>query len=701
MAGKQEMEMQKVNRKKLLPWSFLPWLILIIYPLRHVNWGLDLWDTGYNYANFQYMGTEHMDSMWLFSTYLANAAGNFLMKLPFAGSLIGMNVYTGLFVSVLACLGYWFCTKKLQIPAWIAFVGEMLAISLCWCPTALLYNYLTYVLFLACVVLLYLGLAKKKNLLLFAAGLCLGTNVLVRFSNLPEAALIVAVWAYAVIEGLESWKRLLSETADSDMGFTSKAEIKGRKTDASREKRREIRKNVGRQVWRQIWQQTLWCLGGYLAALAVLFGYIHLRYGIGNYVEGILRLFGMTETATDYKATSMLMGLIGTYVENLYWVIRLLVIVAAGMILWIGANAVADGKLFVKMSERSKLWSGLRLLLQKGANVACVLLAIATLVWLYYRRFCSFNFFSYDSMLRPGVLFLMLAMGIAAVRILHPKAPKEEKLISGLMILVILLTSLGSNNKVYPSMNNLFIAAPYTLWECWKFCRLKATTIVCNAGSLLGGKTVPTQQTASQQPAGKTLKLAVSPLPAQAILAAFLAMCFVQFVGFGVGFSFVESTGAREVTAQVDNNEILKGVKMHPDRAKWLEEISAYVNENDLQGKEVILYGYVPSLSYYLQMPSAFNPWSDLRSYSIETMKADLAETAGMMTEKGAARPVIIVENAYLEFYRRGEAALVDLAPEKKLDEMGKARKWELILEFMDEYGYEETFRNEKFVIFE
>jgi len=71
------------------------------------------------------------------------------------------------------------------------------------------------------------------------------------------------------------------------------------------------------------------------------------------------------------------------------------------------------------------------------------------------------------------------------------------------------------------------------------------------------------------------------------------------------------------------------------------------------------------------------------------------------MTEKGAARPVIIVENAYLEFYRRGEAALVDLAPEKKLDEMGKARKWELILEFMDEYGYEETFRNEKFVIFE
>jgi hypothetical protein len=254
------------------------------------------------------------------------------------------------------------------------------------------------------------------------------------------------------------------------------------------------------------------------------------------------------------------------------------------------------------------------------------------------------------------------------------------------MILVILLTSLGSNNKVYPSMNNLFIAAPYTVWECWKFCCLKKFT--CKMSGKIRGKCC-------------SKRLSVSPLPAQAILVAFLAMCFFQFVGFGVGFSFVESTGAKEVIAQVDNNEILKGVKMHPDRAKWLDEISAYVNENDLQGREVILYGYVPSLSYYLQMPSAFNPWSDLRSYSIETMRSDLAETAGKITEKGVQRPVIIVENAYLEFYRRGEAALVDLSPEAKLDEIGKAQKWELIEAFMEEYDYEETFRNEKFVIFE
>ena len=57
-------------------------VLLAFYPLRHIAWGLDLWDTGYNYANFQYMGTEHMDPMWLFSTYLANSVGWLLTKLP-------------------------------------------------------------------------------------------------------------------------------------------------------------------------------------------------------------------------------------------------------------------------------------------------------------------------------------------------------------------------------------------------------------------------------------------------------------------------------------------------------------------------------------------------------------------------------------------------------------------------------------------
>ena len=88
-------------------WEFLFVAVLVLYPLRHIAWGLDLWDTGYGYANFEYMGTRHMDPMWLFSTYLTTAIGHFLSLLPGAKTLIGMNFYTGLSISPSACWRVW------------------------------------------------------------------------------------------------------------------------------------------------------------------------------------------------------------------------------------------------------------------------------------------------------------------------------------------------------------------------------------------------------------------------------------------------------------------------------------------------------------------------------------------------------------------------------------------------------------------
>ena len=62
-------------------WEFVFVAVLVLYPLRHIAWGLDLWDTGYGYANFEYMGTRHMDPMWLFSTYLTTVIGHCLSLL--------------------------------------------------------------------------------------------------------------------------------------------------------------------------------------------------------------------------------------------------------------------------------------------------------------------------------------------------------------------------------------------------------------------------------------------------------------------------------------------------------------------------------------------------------------------------------------------------------------------------------------------
>lgn len=687
-------------------------VVLGLYPLRHIGWGLDLWDTGYNYANFQYMGTEHMDPMWLFSTYLSNAVGNLIMRLPNAGNLWGMNFFTGLFVSLLALMGFFFCYRVLKMPGWIAFVGELLAVSLCWCPTALLYNYLTYVLFLVCVILLYRGLTREKKWCLFAAGVCLGANVLVRFSNLPEAGMIMAVWAYDLILWLESKKK---GTGEKD---TKERDIREKDTKKQYTKEQETRR-----FWSRIGWHTLWCLLGYLAALAVLYIYIQIRYGMDQYIAGITRLFAMTENATDYKAAAMLRGMINTYVESLYWVTRIGVIVLGGMILVVlskllkgilarylarfddakikaidlsvriimGMIGIAIAGLLYYQGSWAQLLSGsvstrqfgklflvlimfTALAYFTGERVFSVLLGFGMVGWLYFRNFCSLLFYSYDSIFRPGVLFLMLTMLIAMIRIFHPKCPREEKLISGLILLVVLLTSIGSNNGVYPSFNNLFIAAPYTLWQSFRFLR--------NAKE-------------------KYFKLfSLSVLPVKVALAAFLLLCCFQFGLFGFNFVFAEATGVQNAQSYVENNDVLKNIRMSADKALWMTELSAYVTENDLQGQEVILYGRIPSLSYYLQMPSAFNPWSDLASYSVEQMALELVGTADGMEREGSM-PVIIVEREYNAWMIGGKGALEELGVgERRIDEIAQDPKWALLLEFMEEHGYEQDFSNEKFTVY-
>ena len=632
-------------------WEPLMVVFLFWYPLRHIHWGIDWWDTGYNYANFEYAGLEHMDSMWFFSTYLANVVGHFMTLLPSGNTLVGMNLYTGLLVSMLAVAGYFFCTRKLGISRGITFVGEFVAISLCWCPTALLYNYLSYVLFLACVVLLYMGLTGEKKWMLFAAGVCLGANVLARFSNLPQAAMIVAVWAHAYLV----WREKRKTQREASEGVVSCEE--NDEEDAN--------KTVSRiggfpmAVW-----HTLWCLGGYLVALAVFLGYICIKYGADMYVNSIKRLFAMTENATDYKATSMLDGMISSYMENLYWVLRMGVFVVAGMIGFVALRLVLKlaQQILKKGSEKECSWANsdnigrdgvpgvVRALWYAAYTCACVLAAVM-LVWLYFREFCTLEFYAYNSMWWPGVTFLMLTLGIAFIRVIHPGCPLNEKLISGMLILVVLLTSLGSNNKVFPSMNNLFVAAPYTLWQCWLFVR--------NAKDWKG----------------------ISPFPAKAALVAFMGLFLFQIGGFGMGFVFGEATGLREVTHVIENNDVLSGVKMSPERAEIMTEITDYVEVHGLKGQEVITYGKIPAICYYLQMPPAFNSWSDLDSFQYSAMEKAMDKMCREIDSEQKKCPVIILNN-------------VDLTYEE-------SAKFGLISSFMEKYNYDLTFENEKFRLYQ
>lgn len=561
-------------------------LILLIYPLRHVQIGVDLWDGGYNYANFRYSGLECMDSMWFFATWLANSIGSLFTRMPFGNTCVGMNIYTGLVVSFLAATAFLFCVRRLKMPAWMVFVAEILAISLCWAPTAMLYSYLTYAFLLVGTILLYKGILSGQYGYLIAAGVVLGFNVGNRFSNLVQTGLILAVWIY---------------------GFLQKKKFK------------------------KVLQETGWCVLGYVSALVAFLSLMAFKYGLGNYVEGVLRLFQMTENAEDYTPGRMLLGMVWAYYDCTYFLKRFGLAVVCGLVVCV---------------ILPKKWAMLK-------RTIVIFFTILLCVWLSRNLFYSRDFATYNSVYYPCVTVLTMTLVLSAYNIVDKKAAKEDKLLAILLILTILITSLGGNNAIYASINNLFLVLPGFLWMVWKFCREREH--ICY-------------------------------FPFKAILIAGLFFLTVQGVQFGWGFVYEEAGGGRNLTAGVQDVPALAGMVTSPEKAEALTELYHYIKEKKLDERECVLYGHVPGLSFYMEMTPAMNVWSDLRSYDYDVMKQDLYEIEG--------RPVILLSAECGQYVtdRDGTNLFWDVTAQQKMD---------LLCSYIEERGYRETFRNEEFVVYE
>lgn len=592
--------------KKLNQWlrCLFP-VILALYPLRHIRVGAEWWDTGYNYGNFAYM--DRMDEMWLFSTYLGNALGNLLQKLPFGEYMIGMNFYTGLTVSALALAGYFFFVKWIKLPEWIVFAGEFLAISLCWCPTALLYNYLTYLLMAAGYVLLYRGLMsedKKSRLYFAAAGILLGVNVYTRFSNLAQMALIVAVWAMGIIR---------------------------------------------REKLVTVVQQTLWCILGYVIGLGGGFGWIALRYGADTYIQAILRLLNMPAEASSYTIVSMAEYQIRNYIQNLLW------------LRYFGAFAII-GMILCRIFPRKIKWI---------AKVGYVGGFVLMLYCLYSVNMFNLKYSTKMSAFQWAVILLTVTWLVGLVVIFGKKFTEQEKLLCGMNIIVIVITPLGSNNHLYSSINNLFFVAPFTLWMVWRFLRW------------LPGKIS-------------------DAYPIKALILCMTGVIFLQSGLFGWFYVFSEGDGGENLHTKIENSDILKGMLTSPDRAEAISTIAAYVNDNDLKGSEVILYGQIPAMSYYLEMPFAITAWPYLASYNYEIMKQDLEQIKEQIAQGERKAPVILMEIRQGSYLLGGSAALEELGVSEKEKEGIMADKKLLLLEtFLKEFDYSRTFENTKFVMFQ
>lgn len=565
-------------------------VVLVLFSLMHIGEGVTVTDTGYNYGNFVFF--EGLDDMWKFSTYLSGAVGAFFTHLPFGKTMIGLNFYTGLFKIAAALFAYYFCTGVCKMRKEVAFLGEMVALGLCWCPTALIYNYLTYLLFSLGAMLLYMGITREKKLFFTLAGVVLSLNVFVRLPNLAEIALIVVVWLAGILD-----KKKLS----------------------------------------QVVKETLFCVLGYIIGLLSVFSYILCRYGLNRYVEGIKALFGMTEEAGSYTVKAMIVDMVKVYVQYARWFVMAVLLVAFGMLIF-----KAFGKKFM-------------------AAKGCIFTALTLLMVYFFQKsgMFNYNYRGYESIFGWGVMLLTFCLLLGAFWILFTKREKEEKIMAAIVCVLILITPLGSNNHLYSPMNNLFLVAPFFINYIWHLLSEKKSCIMIG-------------------------KVSLSTTPYKITMVIFTAVLLIQSILFGASFVFRDGLNGEERTAQIEDNPVLKGMHTTEENGESLQELNDYLVENGLIGKEVILFGNVPALSFYFDLePALSSTWPDLQSYSYEKFASEV----DMLSLDGKTPLVLVSSNP------------ADIGKEENAGESLK-KKLQHLEEFLLENAYEQVFYNDAFTLY-
>lgn len=588
--------------------------ILLLYPLLVVNQGLDVADSTYSLANFQYFGS--MQGTWMVATFLANAAGWLFTRLPFGGTLLGMYVYTSLVQSATALMVYFGLRKRMPAP--LLFLGEFIALGLCWCPSTILYNYLTYLLMTAGLLFLYRGICERRPAFFVAAGICLGANVAVRMPNVVQAVFILAVWYGIVVT--ERPRPLMKRLAGT----------------------------------------TGWCLLGYMIGFGVPFAVICVRYGAGAYPDMVRTMFAMTDQAADYKPTSMLTGMFADYGRGLYWFLFAAVCMAAGWFLFTALKKAEAKK------EDAPCHVGRWICVGVYAALFLILLR-----FYWGRGMFTFRYYEHDyrSVYYPTVLFLLVTIFVCAYCLLGKRIGKEQKIFAALLLVQFFLTPLGSNNKLAPIINNLFLVAPFTLWIAYHLCVSKT-----------GGM--------------HTEKKAVWSIPF-VILTAFV---LVQSVGFHANFAFQDGIWGEPRDTKVELPEKAAGIYTNRENGALLEELALFMQEEHLQGREMITYGELPGLHYLFDMPPALSTaWPDLDSYRMAEYRRDMAALAERIAA-GETPPVVVVSSPVAAYLSDDGEAIGWFGVD--MEAMAADEKLRILAEWISTYGYTEQYGDARYVVY-
>ena len=150
-------------------------------------------------------------------------------------------------------------------------------------------------------------------------------------------------------------------------------------------------------------------------------------------------------------------------------------------------------------------------------------------------------------------------------------------------------------------INNLFIVAPAVIFMCWN--------------ELFKGRNFYELLDLEAKNTMVATRITVALL-----LVSIIVHCSI----FGVVFIFRDSGFPYNNHTKIEGNEVLRGMHTNPERAALIEELTDYVESNNLKGQKAVYYGDIPGLEYILKMPCAIShTWPNLGSFAYDDFVND------------------------------------------------------------------------------
>jgi hypothetical protein len=206
---------------------------------------------------------------------------------------------------------------------------------------------------------------------------------------------------------------------------------------------------VRKEKVQNVLKQTGLCILGYLLGMGLVFGMISIKYGAGEYVNGIIRLLSMPSEADDYSVLSMVIQQIRNYWQNLIWLGYLFGFMILGTIVY-------------QILPASWKWI---------KNMGYVAAVFCGFYFLWAKQMFNLEYNTYLSMFQWAVMLLTATLVVGLVVVFGKGFTEKEKILAVINVILILVTPLGSNNHLYLAINNLFLVAPFTLWMIWRFLK--------------------------------------------------------------------------------------------------------------------------------------------------------------------------------------------------------------------------------------